>query len=556
MLFVNSFETFHFYLYIWLSILNRFMFFSLLLQILFLEAAPSIIPASKNYAYAGWDTKKRTLVLDIASAASIEDLSKVVTQITGAEATLTPDQFRALQDQMSKAVANADNEDVAKQAVIEVVSAAVQPSSVAAIPEQKKAVLIVSDNVVSLKPSQRVEKQPSQNLRRPSSFQLDKIAAELFKTNKIRELEPQYGAAKPDQHPNILKQWTFKVLHAYLKSQHPLNEDVRFKWRIDQSDVTPMAKMISEIITSENQHSENHMLCYHGMNSMATFLMVMYEAFFQLFLDSGRAPNFSLLRMSSARYHNFTEFFQNPAFAPFIEEHLEKKAIPYVEQTLKWFDNHPEVTTHVMSVSPSILTDAISESPLYFYAQQRSVVLSADLLKMIVGNALRVVGIPEDQIEQSVKRYLDLAQKFAPNIKRAIAQILIRKEITNDVLYLSARGGLPFNFNPEDKTFFSDTFQFLKLFGEGGYPLLATYIQARPELKGTELFQQFVRFKGSQEYWEHGLQMRLLGTSDLFYNPKNLEVKLFTDDATKPMLQELRENLKKLATEDLALAKK
>ena len=545
------------------------MFFSLWFQLPFLGAT-SVASSNMNYSYAGWDAKKRELVLTIASSTSVDDLSKIISQITGAQATLTSDQFKTLQDQLSKAVAKADNEDTAKKTVIEVISSAVTPPTpkklevvstvdnlTSKIPAQEIIVPVLENQVVAIRsaPTQQ-SKKPAQNSQRPSSFQLEKIAAELFKANRTRETEPQYGDAAPGEYPKILKDWTFKVLHAYLKSQHPLNEDVRFKWHIDQTDVTPMAKMISEIIASENRHADHYALCYHGMNSMATFLMVMYEAFFELFTESGRKPNFSLLRMSTEKYHDFLTFFKNPGFTPFVEEHLEKKAIPYVEQTLKWFDNHPEVTTHVLSVSPSILTDAISESPLYFYAQQRSVVLSADLLKMIVGNALKVVGVPDNKIESSVARYLDLAQKFAPAIKRAIAQIFIRKAITNNVLYLSARGGLPFNFDPENKTFFDDALQFLRLFGEGGYPLLVTYIQARPELKGTELFQQFVRFKGSQEYWEHGLQMRLLGTSDLLYDPKNLKIKLFTDDATKPALKELRENLKKLATEDLVLAKK
>lgn len=539
------------------------MFFILLFQTLFLEAAPTVAPANRNYAYAGWDTKRRTLVVEIGAATSIDELSKIVTQITGAEAILTPDQFKTLQDQMSKAVFKADNEDTAKKNVIEIISLAVRP-----IEQQQEKLLVPSEIIETPAPIEPVKKEtatntapsqptsksraPIQSFHRPSSFQLSKIATELFKTNRIREVEPRYGDATTDQYPKILKDWTFTVLHTYLKSQHPLNEDVRFKWYIDKADVTPMAKMVSEIIASENEHSDEYMLCYHGMNSMATFLLVLYETFFELFLQAGLKPNFSLLRMSLAKYHNFTDFFSNPDFLPFIDEHAEKKAVPYVEQTLKWFDNHSEVTTHIMSVSPSILTDAISESPLYFYAQQRSVVLSPDLLKLIVGNALRVVGISEDKIEQSLQRYLELAQKFAPNIKRAIAQIFIRKKITNDVLYVSARGGLPFNFNPETKTFFSDTLQFLRLFGEGGYPLLVAYIQARPELKGTELWQQFVRFKGSQEYWEHGLQMRLLATSDLLYDPHDLSVKLFTDDATKPILAQLRKSLTQLAKEDLA----
>lgn len=534
------------------------MFLTLFLHTLSPKNLPSAGPVNTQYAYAGWDTKKRTLVIEIAGAESIHDLSKVIKEITGAEAILTQDQFRALQDQLSQAVAAASNEDEAKKAVIDVVSESVRPaqttkSDMVSVPSAPAVGTIPTAHVMPF----RSTRKHGQSFHRPSSFQLEKIASELFKMKRIRELEPQYGTASQDKYPKILKDWTFNVLHAYLKSQHPLNEDVRFKWRIDTPDVTPMAKMVSEIIASENKHADEYMLCYHGMNSMATFLMIMYETFFELFLRAGIKPNFSLLRMSLSKHHNFTDFFKNPDFVPLIEEHAEKKSIPYVEQTLKWFDNHPKVTTHLMSVSPSILTDAISESPLYFYAQQRSVVLSPDLLKLIISNALRVIGLSENQIAQTLSHYIDLAQKFAPSIKRAIAQIFIRKEITDDVLYLSARGGLPFNFNPETKTFFGDALQFLRLFGEGGYPLLVTYIQARPELKGTELWQQFVRFKGSQEYWEHGLQMRLLATSDLLYDPRNLKIKLFTDDETKPVLTELRQELSELANKNLAgLAKK
>lgn len=538
------------------------MFFIFLLQTLFLEAAPIISSASRNYAYAGWGIKKRTLVLDIAAAASIQDLSKVVTQITGAEATLTPDQFKSLQDQMSKAVANAENEDAAKKAVAKIIVTIPQSTekqvAIASVPLQA---VQIPKPVLEALPAQG-SKDVMQSFHRPSIFQLVKIAIQLYKEGKLKP-EPQRSDYQSyDLYEAALKNWSQGVLRQFLAARHPfLLSEVRAKWKIrNQAEIPETAEILQKIIDSENHTSADHIPYYHGMNSMATFLMVMYDVFFQVFQEHGLKPNFSKLRMSSDK-KTFDQIFKSPEFSSFIMQHLEKtrlaaNLLPKETEKLKYFDNNSAVTAHFISAAPSILADATTESPLFFFVNQVAIVLSESLLNLIIGNALRVVGVPESQVAEQAQRYIALAKEFAPQIKRAIAQIFIHDAIVNDVSYIAARGGLPFNFNPQDNNFFTDTRGFLRYFGAGGYESLEGYIKDHPELAYTELGQQFSAFQSGRTYWEHGLQVRILATSPLLEESNNLLVKIFVYKAAEEPLDQMRQRLKQLAAEDLVLSKR
>ena len=493
---------------------------------------------------SSWELKKRELIIMVACAQSVDELSGIIKQITGMVVNIPPDQFATVQKNVSKVVALASNENTAKTSSIDLFSSKLEtPLSP-----------ITSD-------SRPPYVGPVQSFYRPSSYQFGKITSQFQEEGKVKPEPFLADYSSYALYQDALKTWEQEIFELFLSQRHPfLLKQVRAKWTVPiKSEIPEIARILGKIVDSENTTSANHIPYYHGMNSMATFLMVMYDVFFQTVQQRGLVPHFSGLRMSSDK-KNFDQIFKGSDFRPFIEQHLEKtrlvaNLLSAEADKLKFFDNNSAITAHFLSAAPSLLADATTESPLFFFVNQMAIVLSENLLNLIIGNALRVVGLPEDKIAEQAQRYIVLAKEFAPEIKRSIAQIFIHENIINDVSYIAARGGLPFNYNRQDNSFFKDTRNFLHYFGAGGYELLESYIKDHSELKYTELAEQFSEFQSGKSYWEHGLQVRILGTSPLLEDPKNLLVKIFVDENAEASLENLRKKLGQLVSEDLDLAK-
>ena len=443
--------------------------------------------------------------------------------------------------------------------------------------------------------------QDKKRIHKPTAFQIEKVyqglikiltfqkEEKLKKKYKVKVLtedqEKEINAAVEEilpppplqSHTENYYIWLEKyLLPMFLRMNHPFPAPRGFPksatWRIKKTeDIPELAGILTKCIRNELDSPTGSIPLVHGMSAMPTFLMELYEVCFDLVPPEKR--NFSIVRMSPNSPENIQSFFRDnfKSVLQFYIHHIQ--VVSPADMTLhKYFDNYPEIAAQFISATPSLLIDFRAEAPLYFLSLGTNVTVNENVFRIILDNALTVLGIPEDQKEGYISELIDLQKEFGQWITRSIAQIFINEDIFNDVVYLSMRGGVPFNFEVmkeiikestdvgqlEDSVRFNqfgDTKKFLEYLAQFGYTdAVSNFLRDFPELENTIFAQELSGSQKTKFFWEHALQVRILGTSRLLRNPNNISVRITYDSQGEAKIEELRTRLRALVGRMLGAA--